>query len=203
MSTDERRSVRVPVDQGGAAAAVETRVSPVAGMGRPHWSVELLRFGLGWVFLWAFADKAFGWGYSTQSSQGWVRGGSPTRGFLSHVEVGPWQSGFRSMAGNGWADWLFMIGLLGIGVALITGVLLRVAAVAGSILLVLMWVAEWPMARFTSTGTASGSTNPFLDYHLIFAVGLIVVATLGVGSAWGLGRWWSRRPVVQQYRILR
>ena len=168
-----------------------------------HRAVDLLRIGLGFIFLWPFLDKLFGLGYSTPSAKAWIHGGSPTNGFLGHVEVGPLQSVFRSIAGAGWADWLFMLGLLGIGAALLTGVALRVTAVAGTVLLVLMWAAEWPLAQFTSAGQATGSTNPFLDYHLMFAISLIVVALLGTGSSWGLGKWWVKQPIVAAHAILR
>src|SRR5947208_1357104 len=149
MTTTSRDHVAETTDQ-GSPQLVD---APVAELPRPHWSVDLLRFGLGFVFLWAFLDKAFGLGYSTPGSKSWMfHGGSPTNGFLSHAEVGPLQSSFRSIAGAGWADWLFMLGLLGLGVALIAGVTLRIAAVTGSILLLLMWAAEWPMAQHSSTG---------------------------------------------------
>ena len=69
----------------------------------------------------------------------------------------PSQSIFNNIAGTWWADWLFMLGLLTIGVALILGIGLRFAAIAGSIMMVLMWAAEWPLAQFTSAGAASGS----------------------------------------------
>ena len=45
------------------------------------------------------------------------RGGSPTKGFLSSVDVGPFTTAFHAIAGTWWADWLFMLGLLGVGVA--------------------------------------------------------------------------------------
>jgi hypothetical protein len=48
-----------------------------------------LRLSLGFLFLWAFLDKAFGLGYSTSSKDAWIRGGSPTKGFLSGADVGP------------------------------------------------------------------------------------------------------------------
>ncbi len=165
--------------------------------------LDILRIGLGVIFLWPFLDKLFGLGYSTKSANAWINGGSPTKGFLGNVEVGPLQSVFRSIAGAGWADWLFMLGLFGIGVALLTGVALRLTAIAGSVLLVLMWAAEWPMAQFTSTGKATGSTNPFLDDHLIFAIALILIAMLGTGSSWGLGKWWVKLPIVAAHPILR
>ncbi len=181
----------------------EPELSSARASRRAHHSVDVLRIGLGVIFLWAFLDKTFGLGYSTGSGRAWIHGGSPTKGFLGHVEVGPLQSAFRSIAGAGWADWLFMIALLGLGVALLAGVALRISAVAGTVLLVLMWVAEWPLAQHTSTGDPSGSANPFLDYHLMYAAGLIVVATLGIASAWGMDRWWSKLPVVASHPILR
>ena len=168
-----------------------------------HRAVDALRFALGFIFLWPFVDKLFGLGYSTPGAKAWIHGGSPTNGFLGHVRTGPFQSIFRSIAGAGWADWLFMLGLLGIGTALVAGVALRLTAVAGSVLLVLMWAAEWPMARFGSTGTATSSANPFLDDHLVFAIGLIVVAALGTASTWGLGQWWVNRPAVSRLPFLR
>ena len=174
-----------------------------SGAPQHHRAVDVLRMALGLIFLWPFFDKLFGLGYSTTSHQAWIHGGSPTLGFLGHVFVGPFQSTFRSMAGTAWADWLFMLGLLGIGTALLAGVALRLTAVAGTVLLLLMWAAEWPMARFTSAGTPTGSTNPFLDYHLVFAAGLVVVAVLGTASTWGLGQWWSTRTAASRLGFLR
>lgn len=166
-------------------------------------AVDVMRIGLGFVFLWAFLDKLFGLGFSTPAAGAWIKGGSPTNGFLAHVEVGPFQSLLRGIAGAGVADWLFMLGLLGIGAALMWGVAIRVAAISGAVLLVLMWVAEWPLAAHTSLGAASGSTNPFVDYHLIFAVGLWIVAVLGTGSSWGLGARWASHPIVKVHPFLR
>lgn len=154
-------------------------------------AIAVLRIATGLIFLWAFLDKAFGLGYSTNSTQAWVNGGSPTKGFLSHVAVGPFAGALRSWAGSGWADWLFMLGLLGIGVAVIVGAGLRVAAGTGTLMMLLMWVAEWPLARFTEAGQASGSTNPIIDYHLIYALVLIVLATVYAGNTWGFGRRWA------------
>ena len=168
-----------------------------------HRTVDVLRIALSFIFLWPFLDKLFGLGYSTLSARAWIHGGSPTNGFLGHVQTGPFQTAFRAIAGATWADWLFMLGLLGIGAALLTGVALRLAAVAGTLLLVLMWAAEWPMARSNSAGTPTSSTNPFLDDHLIFAICLIVIAALGTASTWGLGKWWASQPISQRSPFLR
>jgi thiosulfate dehydrogenase (quinone) large subunit len=159
--------------------------------------LAVFRVVLGLEFLWAFADKTFGFGYATPSARAWIHGGSPTKGFLSNVAVGPLEGTFHAWAGAGWADWLFMVGLLGIGIALVLGIGLRIAAVSGTLLLVGMWAAEWPLARFTSAGEPSMSTNPLVDYHIVYALALIVVALAYAGhrGGWSAGgpgcRWCS------------
>ncbi|MER6786643.1 hypothetical protein ABT330_18840 [Streptomyces sp. NPDC000658] len=162
-----------------------------------------LRLLTGFVFLWAFLDKTFGLGYATPSGRGWIDGGSPTKGFLGSVAVGPMESAFHSWAGAPWADWLFMLGLLGIGLALVAGVALRIAALAGTAMMALMWTAEWPPARHLSDGSASMSTNPFVDYHLIYAVVLIVLAAAAAGDTLGAGRPWAGLPFVRDHSWLR
>ncbi len=162
-----------------------------------------LRLLTGFVFLWAFLDKTFGLGYATQSGRGWIDGGSPTKGFLSSVAVGPLESTFHAWAGAAWADWLFMLGLLGVGAALLAGVALWPAAAAGTLMMALMWMAEWPPARHLSDGSPSMSTNPFADYHLVYAAALVALAATGAGAVWGLGRLWARVPVVARHRWLR
>jgi len=159
-----------------------------------------LRIATGFIFLWAFFDKLLGLRYSTPWERAWVNGGSPTEGFLGSIDAGPFASTFRSMAGDWWVDWLFMLGLLGIGVALVAGIGLRLAAAAGTLLMALMWVAEWHPARWTSAGEATGSTNPLVDYHVIYALVLIVLAVTAAGHRWGFGEAWARLPVVRRHR---
>lgn len=165
-------------------------------------ALAVLRMSVGFVFLWAFLDKMFGLGYSTPSERAWINGGSPTNGFLSHVETGPFQSIFRGMAGAAWADWGFMLGMLCIGLALILGVGLRIAACAGTLMMAMMWAAEWPLAQHTSAGDPTGSTNPIVDYHVVYALSAIVVALTYAGHTWGLGRQWVKLPFVQKHRWL-
>ena len=166
-------------------------------------SLAVQRVATGFVFLWAFLDKAFGLDYSTSSAKAWIHGGSPTKGFLSTVDVGPFQSAAHSIAGTWWADWLFMLGMLGVGIALIAGVGLRLGAGAGALIMAMMWFAEFPFAQHTSAGAPSGSTNPLTDYHFIYAVVLLVLAATYAGDSWGLGRRWATLPVVRDNAWLR
>jgi thiosulfate dehydrogenase [quinone] large subunit len=192
---------------GGSLPTTEhtTRTGPAFGRiitERATRFLAVFRVVLGFEFLWAFLDKTFGFGYATPAERAWINGGSPTKGFLSRVAVGPFEDTFHAWAGAPWADWLFMIGLLGVGLALIFGIGLRIAAVSGTVMMVLMWAAEWPLDKLTSAGEPSMSTNPIVDYHIIYALALIALAVTYAGRAWGLGRWWAGLPFVQRNRWL-
>jgi len=176
----------------GHTSVQETQSATIKITSAGGIAIALLRLSVGFIFLWAFLDKLFGLGYATPAARAWINGGSPTNGFLSNVDIGPFQSAFNSIAGTWWADTLFMLGLLGVGLAVMLGVFMNLSAIAGSVMMVLMWVAEWPLAQFTSSGEASGSTNPFMDYHLIYALVLIVLAVIGAGRYFGIAPWWAR-----------
>ena len=165
-------------------------------------AIALIRVGTGFVFLWAFLDKTFGLGYSTPSSKAWIHGGSPTKGFLASVNAGPFQSWFNAWAGHAWADYLFMIGLAGIGVALILGIGVRFAALCGILMVAFMWFAVFPPAKYGAGGAATGSTNPIVDEHVMDAFALLAIAVFGAGSRFGLGAWWSRLPLVSRHRSM-
>src|SRR5215207_7181400 len=137
-----------------------------------------LRIVVGFTFLWAFLDKLFGLGYATPSERSWLNGGSPTRGFLANSPAGPFESIYKDIAGAGWADWLFMIGLAGIGTALLLGIGMRVAAISGALLYLLMWTVVLPPEN-----------NPIVDEHIVGALAVIAVALVHAGDTWGLGRW--------------
>jgi thiosulfate dehydrogenase [quinone] large subunit len=165
-------------------------------------ALAVARIATGFVFLWAFADKLLGLRYSTVGAKSWLQGGSPTKGFLGNVHVGPFQSVFRSMAGTWWADSLFMLGLLAVGAALVLGIGLRVAAASGSLMMAMMWAAEWPLAQHDSLGQSNGSSNPLVDYHVLYAIVLVVLACAYAGTTWGLGQWWAKQAIVQKNRWL-
>jgi thiosulfate dehydrogenase [quinone] large subunit len=199
--TPRQSANRIPVQQ--APNGATPRPAPAFALptvaGR---LVAVVRIGLGLIFAWAFVDKVFGLGYATASKSAWINGGSPTKGFLSRVAVGPLEGTFHAIAGAAWADWLFMLGLLGIGIALVFGIGLRIAAVSGTLMMLGMWAAEWPLAKVTSAGEPSMSTNPIVDYHIIYALALIALALTYAGHTWGLGKLWARLPFVQRNRWL-
>ena len=157
-----------------------------------RYTAAALRLSLGWIFLWAFLDKTFGLGHETTNKDAWIQGGSPTKGFLSFAAIGPFDSFYHSISGQAWADWLFMLGLLGIGLALIAGVTMRIATACGVVMLVLMWSAVLPPAN-----------NLVMDDHLIYAMVLILLAAVGAGRTLGLGRAWESVSIVKRHGWLR
>jgi thiosulfate dehydrogenase (quinone) large subunit len=193
-----RESVRL---DGSAQAGTQSAPERTITTGAAKF-LAVFRVVLGFEFLWAFFDKTFGLGYATPAERAWINGGSPTKGFLSRVAVGPFEDTFHAWAGAPWADWLFMLGLLGIGIALTLGIGLRIAAVGGTVMMALMWAAEWPLDKLTSAGEPSMSTNPIVDYHIIYALALIAMAVVYAGRTWGLGRRWAGLPFVQRNRWL-
>ncbi|WP_110241650.1 hypothetical protein [Nocardioides gilvus] len=173
------------------------------GLTRPaRLALAVLRIGFGLTFLWAFFDKLLALGFATGRDEegnvdrfgdaAWINDGSPTEGFLTFGADGPFEEFYNSIAGDAWADWLFMVGLICIGVALTLGVAMRVAAASGALLYVLMWTVVLPPEN-----------NPVIDDHLLSAVALVVLALTCAGDTWGLGRWWGHTSVVQGNPVLR
>jgi thiosulfate dehydrogenase [quinone] large subunit len=185
---------RLRAAQRAHAGPFEEAVVVTSSNGRR--TLAVLRYATGFIFLWAFLDKAFGLGFSTPTDRAWINGGFPAQGFLNSPAVtGPLKGFFAALA-TPLTDVLFMAGMLGIGVAVLLGIGLRVSAVTGTALMLLMYAAEWP---FAPNGE---STNPLVDYHIIYALVLITIAVLAAGDTWGLGRAWKRLPFVQQQRWL-
>ena len=157
-----------------------------------RYTMAVTRLALGWVFLWAFLDKTFGLGSATADEGAWVNGGSPTEGFLANAPTGPFEDFYNDIAGAAWADWLFMIGLAGIGIALVLGVAMRIAAASGALLLLMMWSAVLPPEN-----------NPFMDDHIIYALVLAALALAGANKTLGFGRVWERIPLVARFGFLK
>lgn len=119
--------------------------------------LRLLRISLGFIFLWAFLDKTFGLGFATTPAKAWISGGSPTYGFLTHAVKGPFANFFHNLATLPITDWLFMGGLLFIGLTLIFNKYVKWGSYAGALMVVLMWAAVLPPEN-----------NPVIDDHIVY-----------------------------------
>jgi thiosulfate dehydrogenase [quinone] large subunit len=173
----------------------------VTGLNR---ALAALRIAFGFTFLWAFLDKAFALGFATGKDQegnvdrfgdaAWINGGSPTEGFLTFgvPADNPFKELFNGLAGYAVVDWLFMLGLLGIGVTLLLGVGMRIGTAAGALMYAFMYAAVLPLEN-----------NPVVDDHLIGVIVMIVLALAAAGTTWGLGRQWRRTTLVEKYPVLK
>ena len=184
-TTSQRRHMPAPVMEPDGGRYV--RLTTAAGR-----AFAVLRIAFGLTFLWAFFDKLFGFGYATPASKGWVDGGDPTAGFLGKGTSGPLADFYQSLVGDWWVTPLFMVGLAGIGLALTLGIGMRIAAVTGALLYLLMWSANLPP-----------DNNPVLDDHILGAITVVVLALVAAGNVWGLGKWWSSLDFVRKYPWLR
>lgn len=151
----------------------------------------VLRISMAFIFLWAFFDKLFGLGIATTPDKSWLAGASPTLGFLSGATTGPFAAIYQSIAGQVWVDILFMSGLLLIGLALLLGIGLKITAVSGTILMLLMWSAILPPKN-----------NPLIDDHIIYAIVFIILVSVKAGDTLGLGKSWKKLNLVKKYKFL-
>lgn len=124
-----------------------------------------LRLVMGLILLWAFVDKLFGLGFATKSENSWLNGGSPTSGYLLNATHGPLGEFFKSLSGVVIVDWLFMAGLLFVGLTLIINRFVVWGAIAGSVMFFLMWISAFPPAN-----------NPLLDEHIVYILVLALLA---------------------------
>lgn len=125
-----------------------------------------LRLVMGFIFLWAFFDKTFGLDFATLAENAWIRGGSPTTGFLANAVRGPFVEFFHSLAGVPAVDWLFMMGLLGVGLALVFNRFVKTGALAGSLMMLLMYFA-----------LLFPENNPIIDEHIVYILVLLLIAS--------------------------
>jgi thiosulfate dehydrogenase (quinone) large subunit len=164
-----------------------------------------LRIGFGLTFLWAFVDKMFALGFHTGVNDqtgavdrfgpdAWINGGSPTFGFLKFgvSPDNPFHGFYTGIAGSAWADWLFMAGMLGIGLALTLGFGIRIAAGSAVALYLMMWTASMPL-----------QTNPVIDDHILGLLTVIVLALTLAGDTWGIGKTWAKTNIVRRFPALR
>lgn len=125
----------------------------------------VLRFVMSFIFLWAFFDKVFGLGFGTAANKAWIHGGSPTAGFLIGAVKGPFADIFHALAGIAVVDWLFMLGILFVGLTLAFNKFVKWGCAAGCVILFFMYLSLlFPV------------TNPIIDEHIVYILVLLLLA---------------------------
>ena len=145
----------------------------------------LLRVVVGIVMLWAGLEKLIGtpggWTaagflkFGTAGTLGWpFVSGEPVEGAVYN----PLHAFWVDLAGNAAAvqaiDALVVAGELAIGIALVLGLLTRLASIAGALMMFLFFLAAWDFAY--------GIVNQQLTYLVVF----LAVGGIGAGKYYGL-----------------
>lgn len=150
-----------------------------------------IRIVMGFMLLWAFADKLFGLGMLTAPAAAIVNGGSPTEYYLTELVSGVFAGFFNNMAGNPTVDFLLMSGLLLVGIGLILGIASKLSCIGMCIMMALMYMLSVPP-----------SDNPLVDYHIVYILAVLAVYMLGGFGKWSLERRWMSLGLVQRFSFL-
>jgi thiosulfate dehydrogenase [quinone] large subunit len=153
----------------------------------------ILRISFGLIFLWAFFDKLLGWNYATKAADSWLAGGSPTAGFLLHGTAGPFASFYQGLGSSAIVEWLFMLGLIFIGISLTFGIMTKLGSLCGASMYLLM---------YTAVGMHSAN-HPFIDEHFTGFFVMLLFFFSDAGKYFGFGNQWANTSLVQKYPILK
>lgn len=133
-------------------------------------AVFLLRISLGALFFYAGISKVLNPDWSAA-------------GYLNSAKTFPGLYHWFASVGNiGWVNFVNEWGLTLVGVALITGLLVRWASLGGIFIMALYYIA---ILQFPYVGA-----NSFLvDDHIIFITIFLVLIASNAGTFWGLDSW--------------
>lgn len=88
-------------------------------------------------------------------------------------------------------------GHLLIGLSLLFGLMVRVSASFGVMLMLIYWMAhmDWPYI--------DDKTNLIIDYHIVYAGALVYLIVKRAGHVWGLDAWVEKMSIVAHKPTLR
>jgi thiosulfate dehydrogenase (quinone) large subunit len=88
-------------------------------------------------------------------------------------------------------------GHLLIGLSLVFGLMVRVSASFGVLLMLIYWMAhmDWPFVE--------NKNNFIFDYHLVYAGVLVYLIAKRAGHVFGLDGWIEQTPFMARYPVLR
>lgn len=138
----------------------------------------LLRTAVGWHFLYEGISKIFTPNWSSAGfleSSRWL-----FKDFFHWIAANPVALNMTDMAN--------IVGLILIGSALLLGLYVRGASLAGVVLLLLYYTANPPLIGLDSGALAEGNYL-VVDKNLVELLALCVLATMPARSLWGLGGW--------------
>lgn len=159
-------------------------------------AVLALRLVMAWVFLQAGLEKL--------SEGGWTNlGGFSAEGYLVQgvAEANPLKPVFMWFADMLWLfDPLVMLGQIGIGLALLFGVLFRFSALMGAIQMFFFWTGGWQGGLMEGFPVEHGF---FVTSELVYLLLLFGLSAVGAGRIYGLDERIERLEFVRQRPWLR
>ena len=143
--------------------------------------IVYFRLAMAWTFLYAASHQVFVPSFSVV-------------GFLSHTKT--FHSLFVVFTTPAMAPittFLVEYGHLLIGLSLLTGLMVRVSASFGVLLMLIYWMAhmDWPFIENTN--------NLIVDYHLVYAGVLVYLIVKHAGHVWGLDAWAENLQFVKEH----
>jgi thiosulfate dehydrogenase [quinone] large subunit len=143
-----------------------------------------LRVMIGWTFLYA--------GVSQLTDPAWS-----AAGFLGHTKTFHFlMAPFAAPGLLGITNFLVPWGHLLIGLSLVFGIMVRVGALFGTILMLTYWLAHM---NFPYVDT---SVNFLIDFHVIYAGALVYLICKHAGHIYGLDGWLDKLTFVQSHPAL-
>jgi len=147
--------------------------------------VVFFRLTMAWTFLYAASHQVFVPSFSVV-------------GFLSHTKT--FHDVFAVFTTPTMAPittFLVEYGHLLIGLSLLTGLMVRVSASFGVLLMGIYWFAhmDWPFIENTN--------NFIVDYHVVYAGVLVYLVVKKAGHVWGLDGWVENLELVRQHPKLK
>jgi len=147
--------------------------------------VVFFRRTMAWTFLYAASHQVFVPSFSVV-------------GFLSHTKT--FHDVFVVFTTPTMAPittFLVEYGHLLIGLSLLVGLMVRVSASFGVLLMAIYWFAhmDWPFIENTN--------NFIVDYHVVYAGVLVYLIVKKAGHVWGLDGWAENLHLIRQYPRLK
>jgi thiosulfate dehydrogenase [quinone] large subunit len=140
---------------------------------------------MAWTFLYAASHQVFDPSFTVV-------------GFLSHTKTfHDFFAIFTTPTMAPMTTFLVEYGHLLIGLSLLVGLMVRVSAAFGVLLMLIYWMAhmDWPYIE--------DKTNFIVDYHLVYAGVLVYLIVNRAGHVFGLDAWAEKLSVVTEHPKLR
>jgi thiosulfate dehydrogenase (quinone) large subunit len=147
--------------------------------------IVYFRLAMGWTFLYAASHQVFDPSFTVA-------------GFLSHTKT--FHDAYAVFTMPAYAPIMtFLVGYghLLIGLSLLSGLMVRVSASFGILLMIVYWTAHMNFPYIED------KNNFILDYHLVYAGVLVYLIAKHAGHVWGLDGWVAQQPVVMHHPALR